>query len=248
MNNSNAKSLPHLIQQFDDQVKRSACIAMYLRFHDVELPNRPSDHLLNEIDVMKINFSRYTLRTMYFAEQTIEWLKKVLHDLNSRSKPSDNDFMTSIDDRIFYYFDAFVLSCKVLTERNINDKGRQHFHSSIRDKFARYVDNDIMPFMLNYANPIRNEIAHLNAFGTSLGSMLRVQGSSIAIVTMYSPESNLIILFDEVLSATSKIVFDIAQFIMIHDCELYGYPTKDITFNSGAYSIKRSEFVEIKPK
>ena len=91
-------------------------------------PNHPKQYSFTEIDILKVNFCRYTKRTMYYAELFTNSFNKINTDLKCKYENRDKEFFTIIPDDIFFDFDAFIFSCKSIVDSN-NKKSKTFFRT-----------------------------------------------------------------------------------------------------------------------
>ena len=214
-------------------------------FH-LNCPDYPGEKVMSDIDILKTNFSRYTKRTMYYAENFINKLIEIKTQLESREDlKGQSEIMIVIQDDIFFDFDAFVFSCKSLVEGKIVERSKK-FHPKVKDQFLKFAKKTFGSFIKGYLTPLRDEVVHINNFGSASGSMVRIKDNKISIKAFdFSEELELQKVFDKILNEMSNIITEIATTIMYHECYLYGFPTKEITFDFHGFKYKASEYVTI---
>ncbi|MCK5170986.1 MAG: hypothetical protein KAQ75_14000 [Bacteroidales bacterium] len=228
-----------------EQIRKLKGLADFTSAFHLNCPNYPNQKILSDIDILKLNFSRYTNRTMYYAENFNNKLIEIKRQLENREDLKGQDeIMTVIPDDIFFDFDAFVLSCKSLVEGKIIERSKK-FHPKVKDKFFKFAKKTFESFVKNYLAPLRNEVVHINNFGSASGSVAWIKDNKISIKAFdFSEEVELQKVFDTILKEMSKIITEIATTIMYHECYLYGFPAKEITFNLQGFKYKASEYVK----
>jgi hypothetical protein len=164
---------------------------------------------------------------------------KERHDINGQ------ELMTMISDNIFFDFDAFLFSCKSIVEGKVMQRAKG-LHDKVRKEFMTYSKNAFETFIKNYLTPLRDEVVHINNFGSAIGSMVHIKNGQIMIRAFdYSEEMELKRIFTTVLTYMNDIIKNVAQFIMLHECYLFGFPTKDIKFVTSFGEYKVSDYVKI---
>ena len=115
-----------------------------------ELPNHPKEGLVREIGMLKIIFSRSIVRMIYFAEQYVKTLENEVKitDRFAAEPSHTQEFGRPTDDALFFHFDAFVFSSKVITEKNLLDTGKMCFHASIQNNYTNYLNE--LVFTITY--------------------------------------------------------------------------------------------------
>lgn len=226
-------------------IHKNMGIADFLQTFVTNCPNCPSTHTLTDIDIFKINFCRYTKRAMYYAENFVSNLIKVERDLRSRYDFERSDFATIIPDDIFFDFDAFVFSCKSIMEGKIMERSKG-FHPSVKDTFCKYARLTFDRFVTSYLTPLRDEVVHLNRFGSAAASMAWIRNSKLHIRAFdYSDNFELQRVFEKILVEMSSIINRVTVFIIRHECCLWGFPQQDAVLSTKYGDFKVSDFIEL---
>lgn len=231
-----------------DIVNRNICTAELLGTFYVHLPNYPYEpRPLDEIDMLTGIFSRYTKRAMYFASNFLKHIDEIIDAIETEESKNESieEIVRVISHAPYFDFDAFAFSCKSIVEGNIINRAK-HLHPKVRKEFAKYSKDVFRTFIDAYLNPIRNEVVHLENHGSAIGSMVIVENKTYKFPAFrYSEETELVLVFKTILIAMSDIIRNVSRFIMLHECYKWGFPIKDIQFNSGNSSINLSDFVPI---
>jgi hypothetical protein len=231
-----------------DIVNKNICTAELLGTFYLYLPNYPHEpRPLDDIDMLTGIFSRYTKRSMYFATNFITHIDQIIDEIKSDQSynGSTERMVKPITHAPYFDFDAFVFSCKSIVEGNVVNRAK-HLHPKIRKEFEKYSKNVFKTFINAYLNPIRNEVVHLQNHGSAIGSMVIVENNTYKFPAFrYSEETELVFVFKTILIEMSYIIRAVSRFIMLHECYSWGFPVKDIQFNSGNSSINLSDFVPI---
>jgi hypothetical protein len=227
-----------------DTISKNKGLADFLLNFALNCPNHPKSYKMLDIDIMKANFCRYTKRSMYYAENFMKTLGKIENDLKTRYD-FKSELMTVISDDIYFDFDAFIFSCKSIVEGKIMERSKG-FHSSVKNDFNNYAKSTFNRFVKSYLTPLRNEVVHLNNFGSAIGSMAWIKNNKLHIRAFdYSDDLELQKVFTTILTEMTSIINKVSVYIMLHECELWGFPEKDITFSTGYNEYKISDFIEI---
>ncbi|MBL6447624.1 hypothetical protein JMN32_15000 [Fulvivirga sp. 29W222] len=233
------------ILEAKELIRYNIGLSIFVQSFVLSCPNHPKEHQLATIDQLKYNYCRYTKRTMYYAENFVMNLESINDKLSKHPDFSTKEFITAIPDNIFFDFDAFLFSCKSLVEGKVIERGKE-FHSQVLNKFMKYSKKTFNQFIQTYLNPLRDEVVHLNNFGSAIGSMVHIKDGDIMIKAFdYSDEMELQKVFNEILTNMSDIIKNLAQFIVLHECHHFGFPTKDSKFSTGYGDFQISDFVEI---
>ena len=226
-------------------IRKNKGLGDFLMTFAFDCPNHPNEAKLMDIDVMKVNFCRYTKRTMYYAESFIEHLNKIEIDLRTYHNDKGNTFMAMIPDDIFFDFDAFVFSCKSIVEGNMMARSKG-FHPSVKNAFNEYAESTFHRFVKSYLTPLRDEVVHLNNFGSAISSMAGIKNDKLHIRAFnYTDDFELQKVFETILIEMTSIIKNVAVFIMLHECNLWGFPKKDTTFSTGYSNYKISDYIKI---
>jgi len=182
---------------------------------------------------------------MYYADNFVKNLNIVEIGLKERHDFSAEEILTIIPDNVFFDFDAFLFSCKSIVEGNIIKRAKG-LHHNVRKEFMAYSKKVFETFIKTYLTRLRDEVVHINNFGSAIGSMAHIKKGQIMIRAFdYSEEMELKKIFMTVLIFISDIIKNVAKFIMLHECYLFGFPTKDLKFVTGFGEYKVSDFVKI---
>ncbi len=208
-------------------------------------PNFPSDYTLTEVDIFKIVFSRYTKRTMYYAENYLQNLERIEVELKEKSHLNSKNFLMPISDAIFFDFDAFLFSSKSIVEKKMINRA-SGMHLKIKNEFLTYAKDTLNNFIEPYLKPFRNEVVHINNFGSSFGSLVHIKDNKLFFKAFsLKNEIDLHEIFITVLKNISEIIKNIAKFTMLHDCYTFGFPDKTKSFNTGYHNYSFSDFIDI---
>jgi hypothetical protein len=233
------------IDYYKKSCGRVRTLAWMISFFSHQLPNPPKGGPVGEIGIFKVIFSRSVVRMIYFAEQYVRYIENEFRITDEMAaQPSQpQQFGRPISDGLFFNFDAFVFSSKVITEKNLLDTGKKYFHTSIRDSYSNYLNGFLSGFNVRLRD-IRNEISHMNKVGTSIGSLLYFDNGNVTVRSEHNNGEDLIPLFDELFTNTITFIENMARFIFQNDCAEYGNPNKDQGWDG---QVKTSEFVKIVP-
>ena len=97
---------------------------------------------------------------------------------------------------------------------------------------------------------MRNEVTHLNAYGSSVGSMIHIKntanGLNCSIPTEFTDDKNerlcLIVISTNIWLLAHPIISDIFDIICTETIRRYGVPNKDSEYHWGESSVKLSDF------
>ncbi len=194
-------------------------------------PNIPNEYELNDADEMILIFERYALRALYFAEEFIQSINDVMN-IKINSRPQNENYATNVDNKIYYMFDAFIVFSKSIMEGNIikrskklNPLSKEYF-----DKIVLYYNNI---FIKKELNIIRDEIIHLNKWGTSLGSIayFNCNHELTGIMSNYINKSgqkiDLIMLYSNILNKMINVIDEIMGIFIFEYFVRFGVPDKN---------------------
>lgn len=224
-----------------DTIRRTSCISDFLSTSALFYPNTPKQFDIDEVQKMKLNFSRHSKRTMYYAVNFLEKYTEAVRGLIP--EVSIGRRMVPISDDVFFDFDAFVFSAKSIVEGNIL-RGAKRLHPDVRTPFMTFSKEKFKDFIQTRLRPIRDEVVHLNNFGTAIGSFVHInEDHKFFFHTEYSPDVDLIGLFADILANMSDIIVTISRYIILHECYLWGFPRDGETFKYGDHCIKISDLI-----
>lgn len=215
-----------------------------LHIFSIDLPHPPGNGPVGHVGKLKVVFSRAVIRMVYFTEQFVRHLEHELTVTDEMALEPNHaqEFGRPTNDALFFNFDAFVFSSKVITEKNLLDTGRAHFHASLRGQYDLFVDTFLNGFNVRLRD-IRNEISHVNRVGTAIGSIMFFNKGAVTVRSEHNNGKDLIPLFDELFRNTFNFIEGMNRLILSNDCAEYGFPTKDMNWNN---VVKTSEYVQIK--
>ena len=220
----------------------------FLQHFSLNCPNHPTNYTLTEVDQLKLNFCRYTKRIMYFASNFLRKYDRISDEIKERNNPSNEPYITMVTDDIFFEFDAFLFSCKSIVEGNSIKKAKG-MNPHVYKEYLNFSKMAFETFIKTYLNPLRDEVVHINNFGSAMGSSVKVEEGKLFFRAFnYSDNMELRGVFDTILENMSTIIRSVATFFMQNDCLTHGYPLKDISFKSYGENFKISDFVEIQTK
>lgn len=136
-----------------EKINRNKALVLFARDFYIFSPSHFGTWEWGNVEKFAQNFSRYTFRTMYYAENFIKNLEVVKLDLSERYDIMKNEFITLISDDLFFDFDAFVFSSKSIVEGNtVNVK--KHLHKDLQQEFSDYSKFVFNYFIKDYLAPI----------------------------------------------------------------------------------------------
>ena len=125
-------------------------------------------------------------------------------------------------------------------------KRAKHFSEPVNKEFEDYANNKFKSFIKIYLNPIRNEIVHLNNYGSAVASTVSVVKGIVSIRAFnYSENMRIEKLFNNVLIEMSEIIEEVSIYIMRHESTLWGMPKKDFSFSSKYNQFKISDYLTL---
>lgn len=217
----------------------------FVQIHMTFCPNYPKDRTLNDVDNAISNICRYSKRTLYYAQNFNNNLNLICNDLSNRVTKQDTTISTNIKDDIFFDFDAFIFSFKSITEETIGIKSKGLDNCSKKEfkKISKfYLEDFIKPYLI----PVRNEVVHLNNYGTSFGSIACInQDNRLSIKCNYKlndKKIDLIELFIFFFNNILKIIDSLLGVYIHYNFTRWGIPTKDIFYNSNGCMVNHKSF------
>lgn len=228
-------------------------------------PNFPkAEYRLTETDMTIHTFTRHLLRVYYHSTNFINFISKIHTEILKQHRPasalnnqssnlsekenSSESFGTMVSDDIFFEFDAFIYSSKSIFEGKMHKRLKNIFKtdaSEYNELSERIFSSTIRPVLMF----IRNEVVHLNRFGTSFGSMAHVEktdnGWKISLPSNYSmngKQADLIELFLLIFDNINRFVGEIITMLSETIYAEFGMPEKEINFNCGNVSVKIPSF------
>jgi len=210
--------------------------------------NVPAGDLpVNQADYLFLIFSRYSLRALYHADLFLHNYEKITCQ-NLMELAEGQEIGVRVPDHIYFDFDAFVISCKSVLESNII-KRAQSLEQRLIPVFLQIAEKAKASLIDPWIKPIRDECAHLNTFGTSIGSMawIKLQKDSLIIrldsnyKTFRGKRAELTELFNIILDGFIDICWKVSGIFLAHAFSKYGAPQKNICYNHSGFSVQLSE-------
>ncbi len=214
----------------EDRITRIREGAWFLQWALIYLPNVPKP--LNFDGALQFSqvYARYSNRMSYHAEQFIKNLKDIQNVLSVKVEVDQEVFM-STHDSLFFDFDAFIASAKTLVEGNIRERARHldpWLHTAFEQLATVHFQNFVDPFLA----PFRNEILHVNNFGSSLYSQLSLRNDGQVIHVSMKPvfgtfqdrSVDLIGVFCKTFEQMENIFCQVAGCILAHFFSKWGAP------------------------
>jgi hypothetical protein len=239
------------LDKLQEQINANIAIAELLDITESFCPQKPTvkhQGKETEVEILVHNFSRYTKRSMYFAELFLYLVKKEIDAIRKRLADSNKKgkVITHVSDEIYYNFDAFVMSAKSIVEGGIAKKARK-LQPPVWDEFEKFSKPKFDGFIKNYLAPCRNEVVHLLSQGSAWHSSAYVDEERNIFFRGFKlkKEDELLNMFETILNEMSEIIDKVCRLLMENTCLLYGYPEKDVTFRSSTNIVNLSAFVKI---
>jgi hypothetical protein len=223
-----------------DTINRNKCIAFILSNFYCYCPNLPEKLPTGGSEMMRMKFSRYTARTLYYAESFLNKYDEILRTKRGKAQISLADL-----DPLYFDFDAFIFSISSMLDGNILQPRGKYLHASLKEPWLEIVSGIKEYFKEPFLDSIRNEVVHLNELGTAIHPQTSYKNNRDQFFTNHSTTQDLVALFKDFLGMVTPIINDISTLLIRNDCEKFGYPTKDIIFQYFDCSIKASHFIVI---
>lgn len=204
-------------------------------------PDHPTYWESTNVDKLKSNFCRYTKRTMYYAENFVNHVQEVKDDISTKHNLNVDFLGVVISDKCYFDFDAFIISCKSLLDKNFV-KLSADFNPKIKTSFNKFAKNINQNFIEPILKPIRDEVVHLNQYGSSIGSIAHIKNGKISIKAFYNNQ-DLESLFYTTLLQMNGIIGAIGTAILQHECLTFGFPKKEVVFQGKVKKFKLSDFI-----
>lgn len=233
----------------EKKIQEMKSAVFFLQNAFINCPKFPKDgYILSNAEILIFMFSRYTLRMLCYAEKFLSSINKVKSNFRFPDT-KDNTIMTPVDDAIYFHFDAFIFSCKSICERNMIDRA-QGLHPKVKPLFEKKAkelyDNFIKPILQD----IRDEVVHLNYFGSSTGSIAEVTKTDTdidmkfktAFYLLHGKDIELIDTFNMIFQNMEKLFIDISGLLLLHLFYKFGLPEKNITVNATGIPVDYSYF------
>lgn len=201
----------------------------------------------DQVNYFFLIFSRYSLRVLYHADLFLSNYEKILQQ-NSVKLATDQEIIIPVPDNVYFDFDAFVVACKGVLEGNIV-KRAQYLEQRLIPIFKKIAGEAKASLIDPWIKPIRNECAHLNSFGTSIGSMawIKKENDSFNVrldsnyKTFHGKRAELTELYSKILDGFIDICWKLTGIFFAHSFIKYGAPRKNICLNHSGFSIHLSE-------
>ena len=238
------------MDQIKNQIELIEAKAAYLSSClPVMCPNYPKERACDGFDRFILVFSRSLKRYCYFLKLLLNTIDSETSKIIDKDFNNEQEFMSVISDDIFFIFDAYLFSCKSLFEKNIylsnnNISGDLATKLVVIGKdYNKGLFHKILGFM-------RNEVTHVNAYGSSIGSMIHIKNTAselnYSIPTEFTDDKNkrlcLIVISSNIWQLAQPIISDIFDIICTETIRRYGVPSKDTEYHWGESSVKLSDF------
>lgn len=142
-------------------------------FSQAEGEHRQVTEIEMVVSLVERQLSKASYHLQRFVSVATEFQHAVISRQVASKEPSTVPFVTPAPNAIFFEFDAFILATRGILEEKINRRLSANLrHHRIRDyrEISKTVVDRLLAPLLRL---IRNEISHLNRFGTSIGSVAR---------------------------------------------------------------------------
>jgi len=214
----------------------------------IQCPNYPSELALTEAEKLINVFCRNSLRTLYYAKN---FLTNLLNLQCVQLKPAaiGETIGVPVQDDIFFDFDAFVFSAKSIFSQDILKKS-QTLHKDAAVPFRRLALEAKRNFIDPILNNVRNEVVHLNVYGSSIGSFVRLTNLgdrwAVRILTTFytadGKEIDLIDLFLRIFNPTRDLIMQILGAFLLHLFRTFGKPERNAGYVSDGAEIRIADF------
>lgn len=233
------------INDLNNKIDLNKAKIEFLMSHGIHCPRHPKEYTMNDVDKLISNICRYSKRTLYYANKFIDSLYSVLTELEISDK-NKLPVMTTIKDDIFFEFDAFVFSLKSLTEENIVNNAKKLDKESLKAFkifSSLHFNNFVKPFLI----PIRNEVTHLNNFGTAIGSLISIsKEQKVSIRCNYKnidgKDLDLIQIFNLFIEKTFDLIDNLLGIFIHHNFVRWGIPDNDIYYCNYNLKVNHKDF------
>ena len=225
------------------RVLLSMSVNPYLISRNVPTGNLPVD----QVNYLFLIFSRYSLRALYHADLFLSNYEKIMCQ-NLVKLVAGQEIVVPVPDNVYFDFDAFVIACKSVLESNII-KRAQSLEQRLIPVFLQIAEKTKASLIDPWIKPIRNECAHLNSFGTSIGSMAWIKRENDSLIirldsnykTFHGKRAELTELFSKILDGFIDICWKVSGIFFAHSFIKYGAPRKNICLNHSGFSVHLSE-------
>ena len=166
---------------------------------------------VDELFKFYMNFTRYSERCLYFAENVLKKMGEIEAMQKQNAISPGENYLTGVESDVWFEFDAFVISAKSIFEGNIIkwSKNLETECNARLDEIAKeYKKSFIDPFLVK----IRDEVIHINNYGSALGSLADFdsQGKLISLrsgfYTIDNKNMDLIELYFAILDTICKLI------------------------------------------
>jgi len=218
------------------------------------LENIPNPYQYKEIDIMRITFARYSLRTIFFLKKYNEELLKI-YEMIIEKNGFKKKLRFRINNDIYYYFDSSIVFFKSITEydkRKEKEKENLIKPSLFTNKKVRSIliekmilwKKELDKISLDY---LRNEIVHLNNSGISLDSWILTTGNEkkdfkILQILYNNNELDLNEYFNNTFHLITNIIDKLLGLIFSEYILLYGSKPTEKYYTIENKKIKISDF------
>jgi hypothetical protein len=235
-----------VIQEYLQEINHMKGELDFVQFSMMNFPNFPKVYTFTDVDILILNTNRYSKRMFYFCERFL----KILSETISKIYPSENRSLSvRIDDDIFFDFDAFIFSCKSIFEESAIKRAKK-FKPKIRSMFEELTNETYLKFIKPYLLNIRNEVVHLNNFGTAIGSFIQINVKDhkygFKLKCNYKDNSgnelDLISIFFYILDNFINVIQKLLGIYLLHYIETWGTPENNIELNIFGQEISFNDF------
>jgi hypothetical protein len=215
----------------------------------VMCPNYPKERACDGFDRFVLVFSRSLKRYCYFLKMLLNKIDTETSKFTDKDLNNGQDFMSVISDDIFFIFDAYLFSCKGIFEKNIY-RSNNNISDDLAKKLAEIGQEHKSQSLFKMLRIMRNEVAHLNAYGSGIGSSIHIKSvaneSNFSIPTEFTDENNerlcLISISTNIWQLVHSIISDIFNIIFTETIRRYGIPRNDSEYHCGELSVRLSDF------
>lgn len=186
--------------------------------------NSPKQIKFDDVFQFTHIFARYTNRLCYFANNYLFEIEKLISS-DLHIPEAGKELLLCYGDPIYFEFDAFVTFSKSIVENNIVKRANKLNHKVVEifNKSAQiHFDNFINPFL----NELRDEIVHINEFGSTLQSQISLKNNNnlieIKMLSIFGAYYDLIEVFGVIFEQMEIIFRDVSSSIISHYIEEWG--------------------------
>ena len=219
----------------------------FVQMSHVEYPNAPKEYTFNDVNNLIANTNRYSRRLLYFARNILNKLNDLIEKLDFNNE--NNQYIVPVRDDIFFEFDAFIFSCKSILEGSTIEKAKK-FDPITKKYFDVLAKKSLETFIKPFLKPLRDEIVHLNNYGTAIGSLLFIEKKENSLVIKLKTnfyknnkdDIDLIYLFFHIFDNIIEIINKLLGIFIHHYFISWGVPKRNIKYNNLNLEINFDDF------